>query len=59
MDSDQINRLILMAEAVLIILTLAVGGTALVGMICYWTVVAVYHLTEYLIMRRNDGNGRR
>ena len=49
------TKIILMVEALLIILTLASGGKAVIGMICYWFLVAVNHLTEYLIGRRDDG----
>lgn len=44
--------LILCIEAVLIIISLLIGENAKVGMVCYWTIIAVYHLTEFLIARR-------
>ena len=58
MNSKQFNRLILMTEAILIIISLAVSGKAMVGMICYWAIVAVNHLTEFLIGRREDGRDK-
>ena len=54
MSSKQFNRLVLMIEAVLIIITLATGGKAIVGMICYWTLVAVNHLFDFLNGRYED-----
>lgn len=56
MSSKQMNRLILCIEAALIIGALAIGGQAVVGMICYWSIVAVYHLTDFLIGRKDDGD---
>ena len=51
---ERLQRLILCMEAVLIILSLATGSSAKVGMACYWAIIAVYHLTEFLSYRRND-----
>ena len=48
MKAEQTNRLVLCIEAVLIILTLATGGKAITGMICYWSLVAFYHLTDFI-----------
>ena len=55
MDTKQTDRLVLMIEAVLIVISLAVGGKAIIGMICYWVLVAVYHLSDFLMGRRWDG----
>ena len=55
MSTKQINRLILMAEAILIIISLVATGKAMVGMICYWSIVAANHLTDFLIGRHEDG----
>lgn len=56
MKNKQLQHIILMVEALLIILTLATGGKAVIGMICYWSIVAVNHLTDFLIGRREDGS---
>ena len=59
MSSKQMNRLFLMIEAVLIVISLATGGKAVIGMICYWSIVAVNNLTDYLIGRsEEDGKGK-
>ena len=58
LSSEQVNRLVLCIEAVLIIITIATGGKALVGMICYWSLVAFYHLTDFIFEKwgKNDGD---
>ena len=56
MDCKQFDRIMLMVEAILIIIDLAVYGKALVGMICYWSIVALYHLTDIILWRKKDGN---
>ena len=48
MSKDTFDRLILMLEAILIIVDLAISGNARVGMICYWAIVALYHLTDII-----------
>ena len=53
-QGERLQRLILCLEAVLIILSLATGSNAKVGMACYWAIIAVYHLTEFLSARRNN-----
>ena len=58
MNSNQFRHLILCIEAALIILSLAVGGKAVIGMICYWTVAALFHLTDFLTGRIEDGKGK-
>ena len=56
MDCKQFDRIMLMVEAILIIIDLAVYGKALVGMICYWSIVALYHLTDIILWRKKDGD---
>lgn len=51
MKRNTMESLILMIEAVLIIITLATGGSAIIGMICYWAIVAINHLTDFIIRR--------
>ena len=51
MKRNTLQSLILTIEAILIIITLAAGGNAVVGMICYWSVVAVNHLTDFIVRR--------
>ena len=58
MKTSQMNKLILLIEAVLIIITLATGGKAVIGMCCYWAVVAVYHLTDFIFGKIEDGKGK-
>ena len=55
MDCKKFDRVLLMAEAILIILDLVLYGNALAGMICYWSIVVLYHLTDIVQGRKNDG----
>lgn len=57
-SNKSVQNLILTIEAALIIMSLATTGKALVGMICYWSIVAVNHLTEFLLSRLEDRNGK-
>lgn len=50
----QFDKKMLMIEAVLIVISLAIGGNARIGMICYWCIVALYHLTE-IVLKKRDG----
>ena len=52
------QSLLLMLEAVLIIICLGLGEDATVGMICYWSIVAINHLTDYIV-RRIENGGRK
>lgn len=54
MNIKQIDSLLLMLEAILIIADLAIFGSAKVGMTCYWAIVAIYHLTDVV-----QGGGRK
>ena len=51
------ESMVLAIEALLVILSLAIERNALVGMICYWTIVAVYHLTDFLNTKPEDRDG--
>ena len=57
-SNQSVQSLILTVEAALIILSLATTGKALVGMICYWSIVAVNHLTDFLMSRVEDRDGK-
>lgn len=48
------DRYILLVEAILIVIDLILFGNARVGMTCYWCVVALYHLTE-MVLGKRDG----
>ena len=52
------DKICLMAEAILIVIDLAVFGKAKVGMLCYWSIVALYHLTDIILGRKDDGRGK-
>ena len=58
-SNKSVQSLILAIEAGLIILSLATTGKALVGMICYWSLVAFNHLTDFLVNRLEDRDGKR
>ena len=57
-SNKSVQSLILTIEAALIILSLVTTGKALVGMTCYWSIVAVNHLTEFIIHRLEDRDGK-
>ena len=56
MPLKQFDRILLTLEAILIIISLAGYGQAVVGMICYWSAVVIYHLTDIILERKNNGN---
>lgn len=47
------DRYILLIEAILIAIDLILFGNARVGMTCYWCIVAMHHLTEILLKKRD------
>ena len=52
-----VQKLVLLIEAVLIIIGLFAGGDIRICMGCYWTLIAVYHLTEMLDeMRKGEAD---
>ena len=55
---DTLQSLLLLIEAVLIIIALAMGSRTTVGMICYWSIVAVNHLTDFIIRRIEEKENR-
>ena len=55
MKREQFNKFMLMLEAILIVLDLALYGKGLVGMICYWSIVVIYHLSDLILGRKIDG----
>ena len=58
METKRFEKIMLMLEAILIVIDLAIYGKALVGMLCYWSIVALYHLTDIILGRKNDGRGK-
>ena len=58
MGCKQFDKICLMAEAIMIVIGLAVVGKAKVGMLCYWSIVALYHLTDIILGRKDDGKGK-
>ena len=54
---NTVRSFILMIEAVLIFVDLIIGGDFKIGMGCYWFLIAVYHLTDYLVGYLNGGKG--
>jgi hypothetical protein len=49
MNRKTLQSLILAIEAALIIVALATGARTTVGMICYRAIVAMNHLTDFII----------
>ena len=43
------DKIPLMLEAIMIVADLAIFGNARVGMICYWIIVAIYHMTDLIV----------
>lgn len=61
MNRKTLQSLILAIEAVVIITALATGARTTVGLICYWSIVALNHLTDFiirLIEEREEKNDR-
>ena len=52
---NTVRNFILMIEAILIFIDLIFGGDIKIGMGCYWFLIAVYHLTDYLAGYLTDG----
>lgn len=48
------DEYMLTLEAILIVITLIMGGSARVGMTCYWSLVVLHHLTE-IVLKKRDG----
>ena len=49
MNRKTLQSLILALEAALIIVSLVTGSGTTVGMICYWSIAALNHLTDFII----------
>ena len=49
--SKEMDLIFLAIQAVLIIASIASGGSGRVGMICYWSLVAFYHLLDFIYER--------
>ena len=49
MNRKTLQSLILAIEAALIIVSLATGARTIMGMICYWSIAALNHLTDFII----------
>ncbi len=58
MNRKTLNSLILTIEALLIITAIATGSRTTVGMICYWSIVALNHLTDFTIQRIEEKERR-
>ena len=54
MKLKRFDKAALLAEAILIVLDLAIFGKAKVGMLCYWSIIALYHLTDLITGRKED-----
>lgn len=51
-------RTLLMIEALLIILQIATQRDPWIGMMCFWSIVAVENIFDIIDEVRNGGNGR-
>ena len=49
MNRKTLQSLILTLEAALIIVSLVTGSGTTVGMICYWSIASLNHLTDFII----------
>jgi hypothetical protein len=49
MNRKTLQSLILALEAALIIVSLVTGSGTTVGMICYWSIAVLNHLTDFII----------
>lgn len=52
-ESHIFDNAILMIEAILLILDVIFGFNTKTGMICYWSVVALYHLSDIILEIRD------
>lgn len=52
LDEKQLQRVLLTAEAALLACCAVTSSPTKLGMVCYWTMVAIYHLSDYLMSRR-------
>ena len=59
MNRKTLQDLILAIEAALIIVALATGSRTTVGMICYWSIVALNHLTDFIIRMIEEREDRK
>ena len=59
MNRKTLNSLILTIEALLIIVAIATGFRTTVGMICYWSIVALNHLTDFIIQSVEEKERRK
>ena len=59
MNRKTLQSLILAIEAALIIVSLATGAKTTMGMICYWSIAALNHLTDFIIRRIEEWEDRK
>ena len=59
MNRKTLQSLILAIEAALIIISLAIGARTTVGMICYWSIAALNHLTDFVIRLIEEREARK
>ncbi len=59
MNRKTLQSLILAIEAALIIVSLATGASTTVGMICYWSLAELNHLTDFIIRWIEEREGRK
>ena len=59
MNRKTLQSLILAIEAALIIISLAIGARTTVGMICYWSIAALNHLTDFIIRLIEEREARK
>lgn len=53
MKTNRIMIVVLIMEAALVLITLLRGGNAWVGIICYWVVLLMKNISDYIDDKRN------
>jgi len=53
-ESHIFDNSVLMFEAILLILDVIFGFSTKTGMLCYWSIVALYHLSNIILESKRD-----
>ena len=47
-EPRDVQNIILAVESLLVLITICLGWNSRTGVGCYWAMIVIYHLTEYL-----------
>ena len=54
MKTKRIMIIVLIMEATLVLITLLRGGNAWLGIVCYWAVLLMKNISDYIDEKRKD-----